>query len=55
MKHQKIHSIEELKQLNRPISITNIQHNEKLSKLDKLALLITSKVGSMGFFLIIFC
>ena len=55
MKHQKIHSINELKQLNRPISNTNIQHNEKLSKLDKLALWITSNVGSMGFFLIIFC
>jgi uncharacterized membrane protein len=32
----------------------NIRHKEKLSKLDKVALWITSKVGSMGFFMVIF-
>ncbi len=55
MKYQKISSIDELKKLRQPISNINVQHNEKLSKIDKLALLITNRVGSMGFFLIIFC
>jgi uncharacterized membrane protein len=32
----------------------NIRHKEKLSKLDKVALWITTKVGSMGFFMVIF-
>lgn len=32
----------------------NEVHNEGLSKLDKLALVITDKVGTMGFFLLIF-
>ncbi|MCE1163898.1 MAG: DUF1003 domain-containing protein [Bacteroidetes bacterium] len=32
----------------------NIQHREKLTRLDKIALWITVHVGSMGFFIIIF-
>jgi uncharacterized membrane protein len=32
-----------------------IAHNEKLNKVDRLALWITNRVGTMGFFLIIFC
>jgi uncharacterized membrane protein len=55
MKYQKINSIDELKKLRQPISNINVQHHEKLSKIDKLALWITNRVGSMGFFLIIFC
>lgn len=55
MKYQKINSIDELKKLRQPINNINIQHHEKLSKIDKLALWITDRVGSMGFFLIIFC
>ena len=55
MKYQKVHSIDEIKKLNRPANNINTQHKEKLSKIDKLALWITNRVGSMGFFLIIFC
>lgn len=32
----------------------NIEHRAKLSSLEKLAVLVTRKVGSMGFFIIIF-
>lgn len=32
----------------------NTEYKEKLSRLDKLAIFITEKVGSIGFFLIIF-
>ena len=37
-----------------PIRNVNTQHRHKLSNLDKLALLITDKIGTMGFFFIIF-
>ncbi len=33
----------------------NKEHREKLSALDKLALKVTRRVGSMGFFFIVFC
>src|SRR6185369_324751 len=36
------------------ISPVNKTHHEKLSKLDKLALLVTNKIGTMGFFFCIF-
>lgn len=36
-----------------PIRNTNIEHKEQLSALDRMAIKITDKVGSMGFFLII--
>ena len=32
----------------------NIRHKERLSRMDKLAIGITKKVGSMGFFMIVF-
>jgi uncharacterized membrane protein len=41
--------------LNRnPIRNVNIEHKENLSSLDKVAISITDKVGSMGFFMVIF-
>ena len=46
-------SLEELKKLRRPAPERRTQ-GKKLSRLDRLALLVTRKVGSMGFFLIIF-
>jgi uncharacterized membrane protein len=55
MKHQKLLSIEDLKKSYRSPQNVNIQHREKLSALDKVALWITQHVGSMGFFMIIFC
>lgn len=47
-------SFKELKTLRKPMRNVNIEHREKLSKLDKLALFITTHVGTMGFFLIVF-
>lgn len=46
-------TLQELKQLRSPIRNINIEQREKLSRLEKLALFITKKVGSMGFFLMV--
>lgn len=46
-------SIEKIKQ-EFPIKNVNVTHRSKLSRLDKLAILVTDKIGTMGFFLIIF-
>jgi len=45
---------EELKKLHKPISNVNIRHRESLSALERFAVVVTDKVGTMGFFLIIF-
>jgi uncharacterized membrane protein len=45
--------IQELKKLRRPIPRVNVEHRARLSALDRVALWITSRVGTMGFFLII--
>ena len=37
-----------------PYRNANIRHKEKLTRLDRLALWITTKVGSMGFFMLVF-
>lgn len=47
-------SLEQLRKMGKPVRNINIEHRERLSKLDKLALFITNRVGTMGFFLIIF-
>ena len=47
-------SLNELKKLQKPIKNANVEHNKKLSRVDKLALWITDHVGTMGFFFIIF-
>lgn len=52
-KHQPL-SLEKLKSLRKPVKNANQDHRETLSKLDKLAIFVTEKVGTMGFFLIIF-
>ena len=54
MKNQNLLSLEEIKKNHRPPLNVNIQHRNKLSKIDKVALWITDHVGSMGFFMIIF-
>jgi uncharacterized membrane protein len=54
MNHKISHTIEELKKLTKPVRNVNIEHKMGLSKLEKLAVLITDKVGTMGFFLVIF-
>jgi uncharacterized membrane protein len=53
MKHQHLKSLEEIKRNHKSPRNINIQHREKLTRLDKVALWITVHVGSMGFFMII--
>ena len=53
MTHHNPLSLEQLKPLRKPIRNVNSEHREKLSRLDKIALFITIRVGTMGFFLII--
>ena len=47
-------TLRELKKLRKPIKAVNIEHKKALSTLDRLAVWTTEKVGSMGFFVIIF-
>jgi uncharacterized membrane protein len=46
--------IEEFKKKHSIVRNANIEHQQNLSRMDKLALWITEHVGSMGFFFIIF-
>jgi uncharacterized membrane protein len=46
--------LDELKKLRKPIPNINIDHRERLTRMEYLALWITEYVGTMGFFLIIF-
>lgn len=48
-------SLEELKKQTKPIRNVNVEHRQHLSGLERLAVWITGHVGTMGFFLIIFC
>ena len=47
-------SLHEFKKRRRPLRNINVEMHEKRTRLDKLALWITSHVGTMGFFLVIF-
>lgn len=53
MKHAPL-SIEELKSLRKPLRNVNIERRGKLNTLDRIALVTTQRVGTMGFFIIIF-
>ena len=55
MKNKKSLTIDELRESRTPIRNVNIEHKENLSKLETVAVWITDHVGTMGFFLIIFC
>lgn len=55
MENNKTLTIEELRQTRTPIRNVNIEQKESLSKLESLAVWITDHVGTMGFFLVIFC
>jgi uncharacterized membrane protein len=55
MKHPHVRTIEEIKSSTAPIQNVNDAYKERLSFLDRLALWITNHVGSMGFFILIFC
>lgn len=52
-KKHKIDTIVELRERFSPIKNVNEIHREKLSPLEKVALFITRRVGTMGFFFII--
>src|SRR5258708_27357810 len=47
-------SVHELKKLRKPLRAVNVEHRQKLSTLERVAIWITDRVGTMGFFLIIF-
>ena len=46
--------LHELRKLRKPVRSVNAEHHKKLSGLERLAIWITDRVGTMGFFLIIF-
>ncbi|MDP3779460.1 MAG: DUF1003 domain-containing protein, partial [bacterium] len=52
MAHEPL-SFQELKAMRKPLRNINIEHKQKLSQLDTVALYVTRRVGTMGFFLII--
>lgn len=43
----------ELKKLRKPVRNVNIEHRQKLSRLERFAVWVTGHIGSMGFFIII--
>ena len=47
-------SLEEIKKAHKPIRNVNMERKENLSPLDRFAIRITDRVGTMGFFFIIF-
>ena len=47
-------SLDEIKKTKKPLRNVNIVHKEKLSSLDLFAMWITEKVGTMGFFFVVF-
>ena len=51
---QKPLTLEEIRKKHKPIRNVVIEQKEKLTKLEKAAVWITEKVGTMGFFIIIF-
>jgi len=56
--NEKFHNpltVQELKKLRKPVRNINIEHKENLNRLERTALWTTNHVGTMGFFLIIFC
>ncbi len=47
-------SVEEIKNLRKPLRNVNIEHKEHLTSLEVFAVWITKHIGTMGFFLLIF-
>ncbi|MEI6821447.1 MAG: DUF1003 domain-containing protein [Bacteroidota bacterium] len=54
MENIKPKTLNELKALRKPVRNINIEVKQNFSALDKLALWITTHVGTMGFFFVIF-
>lgn len=44
----------DIEKIRKPIRNVNAEYDEKLSRVDRLAMMITDRVGTMGFFFIIF-
>ena len=53
-KYAKPPSLEEIVRRRKPIRNINAEHEERLSRLERIGLWITERVGTMGFFLLIF-
>lgn len=51
---EKITTVQELHKMYGPPKNVNTIHRQNLSPLDKLAIFVTEKIGTMGFFFIIF-
>lgn len=45
--------IQELKKLRKPVENVNLRHKESFTRLEKFAVLITERIGTMGFFFIV--
>ena len=56
MSDKRLLTHEELKKekLHKPIRNVNVEHEKSLTRLERFAIWITNKVGSMGFFIIVF-
>lgn len=54
MSSSQIDSLENIRKQFKPFQNTNKVHHSQLSPLDRLALSVTEKIGTMGFFFIIF-
>jgi len=46
--------LDELKKLRKPVRNVNIEHKDSLTLLERFALWITERIGTMGFFFVIF-
>lgn len=53
-KHRRPISVDEVLRLRKPVRNVNVEQEERLSRLERIGLLITEHVGTMGFFLLIF-
>jgi uncharacterized membrane protein len=54
MENTTITTLEQLRKLRKPVRNINLEYQKKLTRIDKLAVWITTQVGTMGFFFIIF-
>ena len=46
-------TLEELKKIRKPIENVNIKHQESFTRLERFAVWITDRIGTMGFFFIV--
>jgi len=52
-KRPKPPSLKEVKQQRKPVRNVNVEHQRQLTKMELLALAVTERVGTMGFFFLI--